>query len=166
VSDVSSSVLQKLQQIHLFEEIRNNPVLLEELQKICRVRSIARGELVFNEGDAGHDMFIVHTGSVEIRKKTRAGDSYTVVVLKAENNVFFGELALIDDERRSATVMAREDSEFLIIAKKDFLDLGDRHPEIGLPVTRAIAKVLAGRLRKTTDDLLTIFDALVNELQP
>ena len=110
-------------------------------------------------------MYIVYSGSVEIRKQTRAGDTYTVVKLRAEHNVFFGELALVDDDRRSATVVALEDSEFIVIRKEDFLILGRSNPEVALPVTRAIAKILAGRLRKTTVDMLTIFDALVNEIQ-
>ena len=110
-------------------------------------------------------MFIVFSGGVEILKKTRAGDNYTVVKLKAEYNVFFGEMALIDDDKRSATVRADMDSEFLVITKDAFHELGNKYPSIGLPVTRAISKILAGRLRKTTQDMLTLFDALVSEIQ-
>ena len=43
--------------------------------------------------------------------------------------------------------------------------MGNDYPHIGLPITRAISKILAGRLRKTTEDMLTIFDALVSEIQ-
>jgi CRP-like cAMP-binding protein len=74
-------------------------------------------------------------------------------------------MALIDDDTRSATIVATEDSEFLVITKEDFLTLGVGYPQIALPITREIAKILASRLRKTTGDMLTIFDALVNELQ-
>jgi CRP-like cAMP-binding protein len=104
-------------------------------------------------------------GRVAIRRQTRAGDDYTVVNLRAEDNVFFGEMALIDDDTRSATIVAAEDSEFLIVTKEDFVRLGESHPQIVLPITREIGKILASRLRKTTGDMLTIFDALVNELQ-
>jgi hypothetical protein len=52
-----------------------------------------------------------------------------------------------------------------VIKKDAFLRLGDMDPALGLPITRAIAKRLAGQLRKTTSDMLTIFDALVNELK-
>ncbi|HKK48535.1 MAG TPA: hypothetical protein VJ932_05530, partial [Alkalispirochaeta sp.] len=58
-----------------------------------------------------------------------------------------------------------EDSEFLVITKQDFTRLGDSYPSIGLPITRAIAQILASRLRKTTGDMLTIFDALVSEIE-
>ncbi|MFW5694152.1 MAG: cyclic nucleotide-binding domain-containing protein [Alkalispirochaeta sp.] len=158
-------VLTKLQQIPVFEAIRDNEQFLQELFGICRLKSYRSGELIIREGDVGDEMFVVYSGAVEIKKRTRAGDDYTVVQLRAEYNVFFGELALIDDDKRSATVIATEDSEFLVITKQDFIALGDSYPSIGLPITRAIAKILASRLRKTTGDMLTIFDALVSEIE-
>ena len=158
-------ILDKLQQIPIFGAIKDNPEYMQQLGSICKAKKFSKGQVIIREGDMGSEMFIVHTGSVEIQKKTRAGDDYTVVRLKAEYNVFFGELALIDDDKRSATVLATEDSDFLVITKKDFLALGDSNPSIGLPVTRAISQILSSRLRKTTSDMLTIFDALVNELQ-
>jgi hypothetical protein len=72
--------------------------------------------------------------------KAMARDSYTVAVPKSEYNVFFGKLALIDDDPRSATVIARENSVFLVISKDDFLDLGKKHPEYALPIIRTIRK--------------------------
>lgn len=157
-------IVEKLKQIPLFEEIKDNPEHITSLMEICRIREYKEDEVIIKEGDLGSEMYIVYEGGVEIKKRTRAGDDYTVVKLKAEYNVFFGELALIDDDKRSATVIAGEDSRFLVITKDNFLKLGNDQPEIGLPITRAIAKILAGRLRKTTSDMLTIFDALVNEL--
>lgn len=158
-------IRKRLEKISLFAGICKNPAYLEELIKICRTRRHKEGETIIQEGELGSEMFIVLKGGVEILKRTRAGDNYTVVGLRAEDNVFFGELALIDDDRRSATVVAAMDSEFLLISKKDFLELGDKAPAIGLPVTRAIAKIIASRLRKTTVDMLTIFDALVSEIK-
>ncbi|HUX12017.1 MAG TPA: cyclic nucleotide-binding domain-containing protein [Spirochaetia bacterium] len=159
------AVRVRLQQIPLFASIKENEDSLVRLQGICKSKSVTRGQTVIKEGDVGSDMFVVYSGAVEIKKRTRAGDDYTVIVLRAEDNVFFGELALVDDDKRSATVVTREDSEFLVIEKQDFLQLGDNFPQIGLPITRALAKILASRLRKTTGDMLTIFDALVQELQ-
>lgn len=159
------AILEKLKQIPIFEEIAGKEEFLEELRSICKVKTARQSEMIIKEGDLGDEMYIVYSGAVEIKKRTRAGDEYTVVRLRSEHNVFFGELALIDDDKRSASVMATEDSEFLVITKGAFIKLGDSYPSIGLPVTRAISKILASRLRKTTGDMLTLFDALVNELQ-
>lgn len=159
------SVIEKLKLIPLFAKIRENDEHMERLQSICRPKAVRAGETVIREGDRGSEMYIMLAGRVEIRRRTRAGDDYTVVKLRAEDNVFFGEMALIDDDVRSATIVTTEDSEFLVVTKGDFLELGNRFPEISLPITREIAKILASRLRKTTGDMLTIFDALVTELQ-
>jgi CRP/FNR family transcriptional regulator, cyclic AMP receptor protein len=158
------NIIEKLRQIPLFEEIKDNAAFIRALVDICDIREYKAGEVIIKEGDMGAEMFVVYKGGVEILKKTRAGDNYTVVKLKAEYNVFFGELALIDDDKRSATVRASEDSMFLVISKNEFLKLGNEQPKIGLPITRALAKILAARLRKTNSDMMTIFDALVNEL--
>ena len=104
-------------------------------------------------------------GTVEVRKRTRSGDEYTVIELKAEYNVFFGELAIISEGERSATVVTKTKCKFLVITKKDFENFCEDHPTIGLHITREILKTVAARLRKTNDDMLTIFDALVNEIK-
>ena len=162
---MNRDILSKLRQIPLFEQISSNEEYLRELGEIGSFRSYAASDAIIKEGEIGDEMFIVLTGGVEIRKKTRAGDDYTVVRLKAEDNVFFGELALIDDDTRSATVIASEDSSFIVLNKKNFMALGNEHPQIGLPITRAISRRVASSLRKTTDDMLTLFDALVNEIR-
>lgn len=163
--DVRAAVLEKLKQIPLFAPLSDRPEAMHRLLDICRVRNVAKGQTIIREGDVGSELFVVYTGAVEVTKRTRAGDSYTVVRLRAEYNVFIGEMALIDDDKRSATVVATEESSLIVITKEQFLALGNAEPSIGLPITRELAKILASRLRKTTGDMLTIFDALVNEIE-
>jgi len=162
---MDAEILGKLKQIPLFSDIRDSDEQIERFLSVCNLRSVPAGEVIIKEGERGSEMFIMLKGQVTIQRRTRAGDDYTVVTLRAENNVFFGEMALIDDDTRSATIIATKDSDFLVITKEDFLTLGESYPEIVLPITREIGKILASRLRKTTGDMLTIFDALVNELQ-
>lgn len=162
---MKAHLLEKLREIPLFHAIRNQPEELEKLEKICDIRTVNKDQVIFLEGDSGNEMFIPVTGEVEILKRTRDGDNYTVTRLNASEPIFFGELALVDDERRSATVLATTEGECLVISKKSFLEFGDKYPEIALPITRAIAQTLASRLRKTTADMLTLFDALVNEVK-
>jgi CRP-like cAMP-binding protein len=162
---MDQQVVDRLKEISLFAALAEREKDLAEFLPIVKILSVTAGTTVIKEGEVGEELYVVYRGGVEIRKKTRAGDNYTVTRLRAEQSVFFGELALVDDDSRSATVVATEDSEFLIIKKKDFLSLGDRRPDICLPVTRAIAQNLASRLRKTNEDMMTIFDALVNEIE-
>ena len=162
---MEQDTLEILKLISIFDRLKEDEESMARLARIFTLRNHRAGDVIIREGDLGDEMFIVAQGGVEILKRTREGDNYTVVRLKAEHKVFFGEMALICDDRRSATVTATEDSQFLVVKKDDFIRLGDEHPSIGLPITRAISRILAERLRKTTEDMMTIFDALVNEIR-
>ncbi len=157
--------LKKLSQIPLFSSFSKDHESLEKLGKICSTKTFESNSVVIAEGDKGDDMFIVFEGVVEIRKRTRSGDEYTVVQLKAEYNVFFGELAIVSEGERSATVITKSDCTFLVISKSDFENFCENHPTLGLHITKEILKTVAARLRKTNEDMLTIFDALVNEIK-
>ena len=156
---------EKLKKIALFEPIKDNEEAMQRVLDICTQRKFHKGDKLIKEGDMGDELFILLEGAVDILKKTMAGDDYVVTSLKAEYNIFIGEMALIDDDKRSATVVATEDSTALVIGKQAFHKLGDADPHIGLPITRVIAKIIAGRLRKTNEDMMTLFDALVTEVQ-
>ena len=157
--------LDKLAKIPLFSSFSKDRDSIQKINKICSIKEYAEDTVVIAEGAKGDDMFIVFAGSVEIRKNTRSGDEYTVVQLSAEHNVFFGELAIVTDGERSATVMTKSKSTFLVISKDDFEKFCEEHPTIGLHITKQILKTVAERLRKTNDDMLTIFDALMNEIK-
>lgn len=156
---------KKLMQMSIFETIKNNKESMTRVMNICNLRKFKKDEALITEGNLGDELFILLEGSVDILKTTASGDFYVVTSLEDKFNVFFGEMALIDDDKRSATVTANEDCLTMVINKSDFLELGNNHPEIGLPITRAIAKIVAGRLRKTNEDTMRLFDALVTEVQ-
>ncbi|MBN2737816.1 MAG: cyclic nucleotide-binding domain-containing protein [Spirochaetales bacterium] len=158
-------VIEKIKKIPFFKEIKENDDYINQIVGIIKVKRVNQGSSIIKEGELGSELFILYEGNVEIQKKTRAGDNYTVVSLRAEDNVFFGEMCLIDDEKRSATVMSSTDTILLVIRKEDFIQLGNNYPQISLPITRAISQILSSRLRKTTEDMLTLFDALVNEIK-
>ncbi len=160
-----SEYAEKLKNITLFEAIKDNESAMKQVLDICSLRKFRKGECLIKEGELGDELFILLEGSVDILKKTRAGDDYVVTSLPAEYNIFIGEMALIDNDKRSATVMATRDSLALVIKKQAFLDFGDSDPHIGLPITRAIAKIIGTRLRKTNEDMMTLFDALVTQVQ-
>jgi len=154
----------RIEQIPIFSEVVNDSEAVRKIVEIVDTIEVPKNTRIIEEGSVGTEMYILHSGEVEIQKFTRAGDQYTVAKLHAALNVFFGELALIDNDRRSASVTALSDSILITITKRNFDMLGLRAPEIVLPITRSIARILSKRLRKTTNDMLTIFDALVQEL--
>ena len=99
-------------------------------------RDYAAGETIFREGDKGDEFFVVKRGRVEIRLGNRLLETL------GENEIF-GEMALIDDSPRSATVIAATDATVAPITEKQYLFLVRHTPFFALKVMR----VLAQRLR-------------------
>ncbi len=100
-------------------------------------REFGKGDLIFQEGEHGDEFFVVVRGEVEIRSGNRRLETLG-------QNSIFGEMALIDDSPRSATVVALTDCTVAPIREKQFFFLVRRTPFFALRVMR----VLAMRLRK------------------
>jgi len=102
------------------------------------LREFKAGEVIFAQGDAASELFVVKSGKVEIRLGDRVLDTLS------DNNIF-GEMALIDASPRSATAVAVTDAKLVPVGEKQFLFLVGRTPHFALNVMR----VLARRLRAT-----------------
>ncbi len=138
---------------------------IESLSSVCRVEKVPKGRAIVEEDSLGESMFVLMRGRVRVEKRTPADDRYTVTFLSHEKGDFFGELGLLDSDRRSATVTAESDCEVIVIERDRFLQFGDANPVAGLSVTRRIASNLASRLRRANDDVITLFAALVHEVE-
>jgi CRP/FNR family cyclic AMP-dependent transcriptional regulator len=153
-----------LQKISLFEDFRENPEVLKKIDALFTERKVKKGQIIFREGNEGAELYIIKKGRVRILKSTLQNEPYTVILLNAEENAFFGEMGLLLNDRRSATVAAEENSVFLFTTRRKFIEFGEREPYAALLVTRRIAQILARRLQKMNEDVVTLFSALVNEI--
>ena len=138
---------------------------VQSLSSLCRVEKVPKGRAIVEEGSLGESMFVLMRGKVRVEKRTPAEDRYTVTFLSDEKGDFFGELGLLDSDRRSATVTAESDCEVIVIERDRFLQFGNANPVAGLSITRRIASNLATRLRRANDDVITLFAALVHEVE-
>ena len=102
-------------------------------------RLFKAGSIIFHQGDAASEMFVIKSGQVRIQLGNR-----TLAELRADN--IFGEMALIDDEPRSASAIAITDVELVPVSERQFLFMVSQTPYFALKVMR----VLAQRLRKTS----------------
>jgi CRP-like cAMP-binding protein len=159
-----ASVIERLKRISLFQGIKDDEQKLASLAGIVSLECSMAGQDVIKEGEEGDALYILNKGTVSVLKKTLHNEVYTMVTLKEEEDVVFGELALMDEERRSASVTANTDCEFFVIRRDDFKRLGEENPLLGLLVTREIGRALSRKLRKTDEDLITLFEALVGEV--
>jgi CRP-like cAMP-binding protein len=114
-----------------------NTRIRHRLAETGKRRTYAAGEEIVREGSTGTALYIVLSGTARV---VRGGEAIGEV--KAGD--FFGELALIEEHPRSATVVAAVETECLLFPAWEFTALLEEHPEIAVPIMRA----LIGRLHR------------------
>ncbi len=122
----------------------------EGLGRVAEVvvpRRLAAGEVVFREGDGSDTCYIVRAGHA--RAVREHVDGRTLTLAHFGPGDIFGELAMFDDEKRSATVEALEETEVLAILGGDMRRLLGRHPDIAVKLVVALGR----RLRETNERL-------------
>src|SRR6186997_517141 len=92
------------------------------------------GKVLFREGDAGEDMYIIQSGRVAIKKRTGANKDVTLAVL--EKGDFFGEMAVLERMPRSATAEMSEAGDLIVISGDTFGDMIKSNPEIAFRMLR------------------------------
>jgi CRP-like cAMP-binding protein len=120
---------------------------LHRLAELCVPRSYETGEEIVVEGSTGLGLFVITGGRVEV---TRGSGDDKVVFAELGNGDLLGEMSLVDDQPRSATVRTLEPTTCLLITRGSFQSLVDREPEIAW----CIVPVLAGRLRALQEELI------------
>lgn len=112
-------------------------------------RFVPKGSVVFNEGDIGHEMFIIHEGKVKIVKRVRAIE--TTLAELGEGD-FFGEMAILEKSPRSATVVAMTDLKLLAIDDNTFEHILRRNTDVAIRIMRQMAL----RIRNTDQRIETL----------
>jgi CRP-like cAMP-binding protein len=120
---------------------------LHRLAELCVPRSYETGEEIVVEGSTGLGLFVITSGTVEV---TRGTGEEKVVFAELGSGDLLGEMSLVDDQPRSATVRTLEPTTCLLITRGSFQSLVDREPEIAW----CIVPVLAGRLRVLQEELI------------
>jgi len=141
---------------------------LQSLLRISRLRQFPKGAVILGEGDEGDTMYIMKEGLVEISKtlvmKQRGEKSQdrdkVLTKLSANDHAIFGEVALFEQGKRTATVAALSDCVLWEISRGDFHRLAEENPHLGYTITRNIAQLLCTRLRKANEDTIKLTTAL------
>jgi CRP/FNR family cyclic AMP-dependent transcriptional regulator len=123
---------------------------LETLSSSSSSRSFPKNTVVIHENDPADSLFIIETGKVKVYCSDKNGKEF-IMNTQAEGD-YFGELALLDDSTRSASVRTVEKSSFCIIFKDNFNRVLDEHPNIA----RKMIRNLAARVRKLTADVKSL----------
>ncbi len=115
------------------------------------ISTVAEGEAIFREGDAGSFMCILHTGQVAVQKTGPDGQVITMATLRSGRA--FGEMAVLDGERRSATCVAASNCQLLNLGKDSLEKMLNDAPKIAAKIIRALAVSLSKRLRMADGQL-------------
>lgn len=126
---------------------------IEQLITLFHDRSYVSNEYVFCEGDPGIGLYIIKEGEVEISKTDELKRVVTFATFSKGD--FFGEIALIDGEKRSASAIAKTDVKLSIIFKPDLDEFIEKFPKKGVKILQGISQVVALRLRKADKDLVS-----------
>jgi CRP/FNR family cyclic AMP-dependent transcriptional regulator len=111
-----------------------------------RLRRFKRDETVFHQGDPGDALYVVASGRVKVvLPSPDTGES--AILASLGRGQFFGELAMLDGQPHSASVVAMEPTEALVLGRTDFERLFETEPSL----RRSLVLALAGELRRLTD---------------
>jgi CRP-like cAMP-binding protein len=110
------------------------------------LKHFPEGQVLFHEGDQGEDMYIIQSGRVAIKKKVESGTTTLAVLEKGD---FFGEMAILERQPRSASAEMLEEGDLIVISGDVFGDMIKSNPEIAVRMLRKQSI----RLRETNRQL-------------
>jgi CRP/FNR family cyclic AMP-dependent transcriptional regulator len=132
-----------LEEIPIFSDLSHAD--RETIHNHAILKTVPKNTIVISEGDESSSLYVILNGKVKVYLSEEKGREVILKILGPGE--FFGELAMMDSGRRSASVMTMEPSKFLIISREDFRDCLSGNPEIAFRLLQVMAK----RLRATSE---------------
>ena len=139
-------IIQVLENVPIFEHLTEKE--LSEVVRLTHERTFKKDEHVFKKLAPAEGMYVILDGEVLITDS----DSETVFAT-LESGDFFGELALLDEEPRSASAISTMPSRLIGFFRTDLLTLMKRSPELGNKILLNLSRILGERLRRTNQEL-------------
>ena len=142
-------VIEHLRRADMFNGLQDDE--LAQIAGVCQAVKAPPSTTIFNEGDEGSEMYIIHDGHVRVVINTRRDDG--TVAPSTINMLYpgqcFGELVLLNNAQRTATVVTADPTTLIVIREEDFHKLCDASPRIGYIVMRNLAHDLAFKLHSS-----------------
>lgn len=137
-----------LNRMHLFSEL--NPTDTDILTSHGTTRSYPANSILINEGDDTDSLYVVLEGEVKVYASDTAGKEVILNILGPGE--YFGELALVDSEPRSASVKTMQATKVMVIAKHDFKKVLAEHPDIAFNMIQSLAR----QVRELTNNVKSL----------
>jgi sulfate permease, SulP family len=120
---------------------------LAAVRETLERRTYRKGDVVFREGETSNELYIIAKGAASVRLRLAGTERETRLITFAPGTMF-GELALLDQEARSATVEADEELVCYVLTRARFDSLTARQPEVAIKLLTNLGRELSGRLRR------------------
>ena len=140
-------ILTTLERIPIFENLLKKE--LKNIAQLTHEREYKSNEYVFKKHAPAEGMYIILHGEIEI-KDPKSGNIFA----RLHSGDFFGELALLDEEPRSASAICTVPSRLIGFFRTDLLTLINRYPELGNKILLNLSRVLGERLRETNKNII------------
>lgn len=124
--------------VPIFSEIPMETV--EKIEKIGTRKLHKKNDVILMEDEVGTALFVIITGKVKVARTSTDGREVILTILSESD--FFGEMAILDGQTRSATVVAIEDTELFLIQRNDFINLLREYPEVAISLLQELTKRL------------------------
>ncbi|MGD8567082.1 MAG: Crp/Fnr family transcriptional regulator [Gammaproteobacteria bacterium] len=137
-----------LRNVSLFSDF--SEAELQAISNVTAVRTYPKNTIIISEGDNSDSLYAILSGKVKVYLSDDEGREIIINIQGAGE--YFGELALLDDAPRSASVMTLEETRLAVISKSAFEECLTKHPELGLRIIRE----LSARLRHLTQNVKSL----------
>lgn len=146
---MSGRVVENLRRVEIFNGLTDEELL--RIANLCKIQRVGAGTTIFNEGDDGDELYIIHEGCVRVslNAKTPQGSFAPTTINMLYAGQSFGEMVLLGGATRSASVISADPCVLLLIKEHDFSRLCDESPRIGYRVMRNLSSDLAYKLRSS-----------------
>jgi CRP-like cAMP-binding protein len=149
-----TNLKKSLQSIPVFSNLSRKDITT--LMNIIHNRNYLEGEYIFYQGDPGIGLYVINEGEVVIQRTTENGNIIPLATFMQGD--FFGELALVDGEKRSASAIAKTDCRLAVIFKPDLDEFIEAYPRKGIKILQGISQIVAVRLRKLNEDHFALYN--------
>ena len=145
--DNTDPILKALERVPIFENLSKKE--LSDIVKLTHEREYKSNEYVFKKYSPAEGMYVILHGKIEIKDPKSEN-----IFANLHSGDFFGELALLDEEPRSASAVCNEPSKLIGFFRTDLLTLIKRYPELGNKILLNLSRVLGERLRETNKNII------------
>jgi CRP/FNR family cyclic AMP-dependent transcriptional regulator len=144
--------IECIEKLPIFDDLRGTELNL--IASYMELVTCEKDDVIFREGDPGDAVFFIIEGILDV-VKDKAKDK-NVIIAEFSKGRSVGEMSLIDDFPRSATVKVRTDGQLVKLTKQGFESILKEHPGTGIKILKGLARLLSLNLRRTSGHLADI----------